>query len=106
MFFPLAMLYGIYFTFLPRQLLGYELEEKQYNIFPPGPVFFLLVTEKLVKKINGGKKIGIFFHFHIFPPWTCCIWFPFSDSYGTEVHENDDIYPWLNPLPDGPLAPP
>ena len=57
------------FTFLPRQLLGYELEEKQYNIFPPGPVFFLLVT--------------------------CCIWFPFSDSYGTEVHENDDIYPWL-----------
>ncbi len=21
-------------------------------------------------------------------------WFPFSDSYGTEVHENDDIYPW------------
>jgi hypothetical protein len=44
--FPLAMLYGIYFTFL----LGYELKEKQYNIFPPGPVFFLLVTEKLVKK--------------------------------------------------------
>ena len=28
MFFPLAMLYGIYFTFPPRQLLGYELEEK------------------------------------------------------------------------------
>ncbi len=49
MFFPLAMLHGIYFTFLPRQLLGYELEEKQYNIFPPGPVFFILVTEKLVK---------------------------------------------------------
>ncbi len=49
MFFPMAMLYGIYFTFLLRQLLGYELEEKQYNIFPPGPVFFLLVTEKLVK---------------------------------------------------------
>jgi hypothetical protein len=48
MFFPLAMLYGIYFTFL----LGYELKEKQYNIFPPGPVFFLLVTEKLVKKIK------------------------------------------------------
>ena len=44
--FPLVMLYGIYFTFLPRQLLGYELEEKQYNIFPPGPVFLLLVTEK------------------------------------------------------------
>ena len=72
--FPLVMLYGIYFTFLPRQFLGYELEEKQYNIFPPGPVFFLLVTEKLRP---------------------CCIWFPFSDSYGTEVHENDDIYPWL-----------
>jgi hypothetical protein len=33
MFFPLVMLYGIYFTFLPRQFLGYELEEKQYNIF-------------------------------------------------------------------------
>jgi hypothetical protein len=66
MFFPLVMLYGIYFTFLPRQLLGYELEEKQYNIFPPGPVFFLLVTEK----ISGGKKNGIFSHFHIFPPWT------------------------------------
>jgi hypothetical protein len=49
MFSPLAMLYGIYFTFLPRQLFGYELEEKRYNIFPPGPVFFLLVTEKLVK---------------------------------------------------------
>jgi hypothetical protein len=40
--FPLVMLYGIYFTFLPRQLLGYELEEKQYNIFPPGPVFSYL----------------------------------------------------------------
>jgi hypothetical protein len=85
MFFPLAMLYGIYFTFLPRQLLGYELEEKQYNIFPPGPVFFLLVTEK-----------WYFFPISIyFPHGPCCIWFPFSDSYGTEVHENDDIYPWL-----------
>ncbi len=60
------MLYGIYFTFL----LGYELKEKQYNIFPPGLVFFLLVTEKLVKKINGGNKNGIFPHFHIVPPWT------------------------------------
>jgi hypothetical protein len=49
MFFPLAMLYGIYFTFLGYR---YELEEKQYNIFPPGPVFFLLVTEKLVKKLT------------------------------------------------------
>jgi hypothetical protein len=71
MFFPLAMLYGIYFTFLPRprQLLGYELEEKQYNIFPPGPVFFLLVTDrKTCKKINGGKKNGIFFPFPYFYP--------------------------------------
>jgi hypothetical protein len=68
MFFPLAMLYGIYFTFLPRQLLGYELEEKKYNIFPPGPVFFLLVTEKLVKK--GREKWYFFPHFHIFPPGT------------------------------------
>jgi hypothetical protein len=66
MFFPLAMLYGIYFTFL----LGYELKEKQYNIFPPGLVFFLLVTEKLVKKMNGERKIVFFSHFHIFPPWT------------------------------------
>jgi len=62
------MLYGIYFTFLPRQLLGYELEEKQYNIFPPGPVFFLLVTEKLVKKSIGERKMVFFSHFHIFPP--------------------------------------
>ncbi len=69
MFFPLAMLYGIYFTFLPRQLLGYELEEKQYNIFPPGPVFFLLVTEKLVKKLIGERKMVFFPHFNIFPPW-------------------------------------
>ena len=67
MFFPLAMLYGIYFTFLPRQLLGYELEEKQYNIFPPGPVFFLLVTEKLVKKLRGERKM-VFFPFPYFPP--------------------------------------
>ena len=70
MFFPLAMLYGIYFTFLPGQLLGYELEEKQYNIFPPGPVFFLLVKEKLVKKLMGERKMVFFSHFHIFPPWT------------------------------------
>jgi hypothetical protein len=95
MFFPLAMLYGIYFTFLPRQLLGYELEEKQYTIFPPGPVFFLLVTEKLVKKLMGERKMVFFSHSIYFPHGPCCIWFPFSDSYGTEVHENDDIYPWL-----------
>jgi len=67
MFSPLAMLYGIYFTFLPRQLLGYELEEKQYNIFPPGPVFFLLVTEKLVKKSMGERKM-VFFPISIFFP--------------------------------------
>ncbi len=48
MFFPLVMLHGIKFTFLPRQLLGYELEEKQYNIFPPGPVFSFLCQKKLV----------------------------------------------------------
>ena len=65
--FPLAMLYGIYFTFLPRQLLGYEFEEKQYNIFPPGPVFFLLVTEKLVKKSMGERKM-YFFPISIFFP--------------------------------------
>jgi hypothetical protein len=67
--FPLVMLYGIYFTFLPRQFLGYELEEKQYNIFPPGPVFFLLVTEKLVEKLMGERKM-VFFPFPYFFPWT------------------------------------
>ncbi len=67
MFFPLVMLYGIYFTFLPRLFLGYELEEKQYNISPPGPVFFLLVTEKLVKKLMGERKM-VFFPISIFFP--------------------------------------
>ncbi len=69
MFFPLVMLYGIYFTFLPRQFFGYELEEKQYNIFPPGPVFFLLVTltEKLVRKLMGERK-WYFFPFPYFSP--------------------------------------
>ena len=87
MFFPLAMLYGIYFTFHPRQLLGYELEEKKYNIFPPGPVFFLLVTEKLVKKLMGERKRYFFPISIFFPHGPCCIWFPFSDSYGTEVQK-------------------
>ena len=62
------MLYGIYFTFLPRQLLGYELEEKQYNISPPGPVFFLLVTEKLVKKLMGERKMVFFSPFPYISP--------------------------------------
>jgi hypothetical protein len=78
-----------HFTFL----LGYELKKKQYNIFPPGPVFFLLVTEKLVKKLMGERK-KVFFPISIFSPLgPCCIWFLFSDSYGTEVHENDEFYP-------------
>jgi hypothetical protein len=94
MFFPLAMLYGIYFTFLPRQLHGYELEEKQY-IFPPGPVFFLLVTEKLVKKLMGERKMVFLSHFYIFPPWTMLYLVPLLGQYGIEVHENDDFYPWL-----------
>jgi hypothetical protein len=67
-FFLLAMLYGIYFAFLPRQLLGYELEEKQYNIFPHGPVFFLLVTEKLVKKLIRERKMVFFRPFPYFSP--------------------------------------
>ena len=93
--FPLGHAVWYLFSFLPRQFLGYELEEKQYNIFPPGPVLFLLVTEKLVKKLMGERKM-VFFPISIFfPHGPCCIWFPFSDSYGTEVHENDDIYPWL-----------
>jgi hypothetical protein len=49
------MLYGIYFAFLPRQLLGYELEEKQYKIFPPGPVFFRVGIKKPTQK-NPPKK--------------------------------------------------
>ena len=32
--------------------------------------FFLLVTEKLVKKLMGERKMVFFSHFHIFPPWT------------------------------------
>ncbi len=80
---------------IPRQLLGYELEEKQCNISPPGPVFFLLVTEKLVKKLMGERKM-VFFPISIFfPLGPCCIWFHFSDSYDIEVHENDDFYRWL-----------
>ncbi len=56
--------------------------------------FFLLVTEKIVKKLMGERKM-VFFPISIyFPHRPCCIWFPFSDSYRTEVHEND-IYPWL-----------
>jgi hypothetical protein len=34
--------HAVWYLFLPRQFLGYELEEKQYNIFPPGPVFSYL----------------------------------------------------------------
>ena len=53
-------------------------------------------VEKHVKKLMGERKV-VFFPISIFfPHGPCCIWFPFSDSYGTEVHENDDIYPWLN----------
>ena len=81
-FFPLVMLYGIYFTFL-----GYELEEKQYNIFPPGPVFYLLVTEKLVQKSMGERKM-YFFPFPYFSPMDHAV-------FGTEVHENDDIFFFL-----------
>jgi hypothetical protein len=57
----------ISFTFLPRQLLGYELEEKQYNIFPPCQVLFLLVTEKLFKKLMGKEK-WYFFPYPYFSP--------------------------------------
>ena len=72
-----------------------DMSSRRNNIIfsPPGPVFFLLVTEKLVKKLMGERKM-VFFPISIFfPHGPCCIWFPFSDSYGTEVHENDDIYP-------------
>jgi hypothetical protein len=88
------MLFGIYFTFLPK-FLEYELEKKQNNISPPWSSFFLLVTEKL--KFNGERKMVYFPHISIFfPLGPYCIWFPFSDSYGSiEVHENDDFYPWL-----------
>jgi hypothetical protein len=60
------MLYGIYFTFLPRQLLGYELEEKQYNIFPPGPVFFPIYDRKTCK--TWGKEKWYFFPFPYISP--------------------------------------
>jgi len=63
-------------------------------IFSPLVQFFPTCDRKTCRKINGGKKNGIFSHFHIFPHGPCCLWFPFSDSYVTEVHEND-IYPWL-----------
>jgi hypothetical protein len=53
------------------------------------------VTEKLVKKLLGKRKMVFFPTSIFFPHGPICIWFPFSDSYGTEVHENDDIYPWL-----------
>jgi hypothetical protein len=42
--------------------------------------FFLLVTEKL--ELMGERKMVFFsisLFFHLGP---CCIWFPFSDSYG------------------------
>ncbi len=89
MFFPLVFILPFFLdSFLDMSL------RRNNIIFPPGPVFFLLVTEKLVKKLRGERKL--FFSISIFfPHGPCCIWFPFSDSYGTEVHENDDIYPWL-----------
>jgi hypothetical protein len=80
--------------FLPRQLLGYELEEKRYNILPPGPVF-PTCDRKTCKKLMGERKMVFLSHFHIFPPWTMLYLVPFSESYGIEVHENDDFYPWL-----------
>jgi hypothetical protein len=80
----LAMLYGIYFTFLPRQLLGYELEEKQYNNFPPWSSFFPTCDRKTCKKINRAKKNGSFPHLHIFPPWTMLYLVPLL-SYSTEL---------------------
>ncbi len=89
------MLYDIYFTFLPRQLLGYELEEKQYNIFPPWSSFFPTCDRKLVKKLIGERKMVFFPYFHIFPPWTMLYLVPLFRQlrYGIEVHENDDFYP-------------
>jgi hypothetical protein len=49
----------------------------------------------LVKKLMGERKMVFFPNFHIFSLGPCCIWFPFSDSYIIEVHENDDFYAWL-----------
>jgi hypothetical protein len=81
--------------FFLDNFLDMRLRRNNIIFSPPGPVFFLLVTEKLVKKFMGERKM-VFFPISIFfPHGPCCIWFPFSDSYGTEVHENDDIYPWL-----------
>ena len=86
MFFPLAMLYGIYFTFFLDSFLDVSLSRNNI-IFSPLVQFFSSCDRKTCKKINGGKKNGIFPISIFFPHGPCCIWFPFSDSYGTEVHE-------------------
>ncbi len=64
-------------------------------IFSPLVQFLSYLTVKLVKTLMGERKMVFFSHFHIFPLWTMLYLVPLSDSYGTEVHENDDIYPWL-----------
>jgi hypothetical protein len=66
MFFPLAMLYGIYFTFLPDSFLDMSLRRNNI-IFSPLVQFFLLVKEKLVKKLMGERKF-VFFPFPYFSP--------------------------------------
>ncbi len=65
-------------------------------IFSPLVQFFSYLWQKnLLKKLMGERKM-VFFPISIFfPLGPCCIWFPFSDSYGIEVHENDEFYPWL-----------
>jgi hypothetical protein len=81
-------------------------------IFPPVSLFFsrVFIFSLLGHAINcssfAGGVLGENILCLCFSPWPCCmvfilpifwtcIWFPFSDSYGTDVHENDDIYPWL-----------
>jgi hypothetical protein len=60
--FPSGHAVWYYFTFLPRQLLGYELEEKQYKNFPPWSSFFPTCDRKI---LMGERKMVFFSHFHI-----------------------------------------
>jgi hypothetical protein len=77
MFFPCVSVFppGHAFTFLPRQLLVYELEENNI-ILPPWSSFIPTCDRKHVKNLIGERKWYIFPYFHNFPPWTMLYWVP------------------------------
>jgi hypothetical protein len=50
------------------------------------------VTEKLVKKLMGEKKMVFFPHFHIFPPWTMLYLVLPSQTVTVLVHENEMFF--------------